>query len=52
VKIDVIDNLPPPRSLKDVLSFLGHTGFYQRFLKDFSAIARPLSGLIVKDAPF
>jgi hypothetical protein len=31
-KIDVIADLPPPRSLKDVRSFLGHAGFYRRFI--------------------
>ena len=51
-KIDVIADLPPPRSLKDVRSFLGHTGFYRRFIKDFSAIARPLRNLLMKDNPF
>ena len=27
VKIDIISNLPPPKNLKDVRSFLGHVGF-------------------------
>ena len=37
-KIEVIEKLPPPRDVKGVRSFLGHTGFYRkfiRFLKDF-----------------
>ena len=36
--IEVIEKLPPPRDVKGVRSFLGHTGFYRkfiRFLKDF-----------------
>ena len=33
-------------------SFLGHIGFYHRFIKDFSKIARPLTQLLVKDMPF
>ncbi|XP_073224888.1 uncharacterized protein [Cicer arietinum] len=32
--------------------FLGHTEFYRRFIKDFSKIAKPLTNLLVKDAPF
>ncbi|GJX20324.1 reverse transcriptase domain-containing protein [Tanacetum coccineum] len=32
--------------------FLGHAGFYQRFFKDFSKIARPLTKLLEKDTPF
>jgi len=31
---------------------LGHAGFYRRFIKDFSRIARPLTNLLAKDAPF
>jgi hypothetical protein len=37
---------------KGVRSFLGHAGFYHRFIKDFSHIARPLTSLLAKDAPF
>ena len=33
-------------------SFLGHAGFYRHFIKDFSQIARPLTSLLAKDAPF
>ncbi|XP_057754687.1 uncharacterized protein LOC130974001, partial [Arachis stenosperma] len=31
---------------------LGHAGFYRRFIKDFSKIAKPLSNLLVADNPF
>ena len=51
-KIEVIEQLPPPTNVKGVRSFLGHTGFYRRFIKDFSRIARPLTNLLAKDAPF
>jgi len=30
-KIDLIANLPPPNSVKDIMSFLGRIGFYKRF---------------------
>jgi hypothetical protein len=33
-------------------SFLGHAGFYRRFIKDFSKIAKPLINLLNKDAIF
>ncbi|GJZ67875.1 reverse transcriptase domain-containing protein, partial [Tanacetum coccineum] len=51
-KIDVISKLPPPTNIKGVRSFLGHAGFYQRFIKDFSKISRPLTKLLEKDTPF
>ncbi|XP_021832270.1 uncharacterized protein LOC110772166 [Prunus avium] len=51
-KIDVIAKLPPPTTVKSVRSFLGHAGFYRRFIKDFSKISRPLCTLLAKDAPF
>ena len=38
-KIDVIEQLPSPTNIKRIRSFLGHTGFYRRFIKDFSQIA-------------
>jgi hypothetical protein len=51
-KVDLISNLPPPLAVKEIHSFLGHDGFYRRFIKDFSKIARPLCNLLAKDAPF
>ncbi|GJU42944.1 reverse transcriptase domain-containing protein [Tanacetum coccineum] len=51
-KIDVISKLPPPTNIKGVRSFLGHAGFYRRFIKDFSKIARPITKLLEKDTPF
>jgi hypothetical protein len=38
--------------VKEIHSFLGHAGFYRRFIKDFSKIVRPLCSLLAKDAPF
>nr|GEZ65458.1 reverse transcriptase domain-containing protein [Tanacetum cinerariifolium] len=39
-------------TVKGIRSFLGHAGFYQRFIKDFSKIARPMTRLLEKDTPF
>ena len=47
-KIELIANLPIPKSIKDVRSFLGHAGFYRRFIKDFSVISKPLCNLLTK----
>jgi len=51
-KIELIANLPTPKSIKDVRSFLGHAGFYSRFIKDFNVISKPLSNLLTKDNIF
>ncbi|GKD68998.1 reverse transcriptase domain-containing protein [Tanacetum coccineum] len=51
-KIEAISKLPYPTNVKAIQSFLRHAGFYGRFIKDFSQIARPMTQLLVKDAPF
>ena len=51
-KVELISNLPTPKCVKDIRSFLGHAGFYRRFIRDFSAIARPLCNLLAKDITF
>ncbi|GJU55550.1 reverse transcriptase domain-containing protein [Tanacetum coccineum] len=51
-KVDVIAKLPHPTSVKGIQSFLGHVGFYRRFIQDFSKIARPMTHLLEKDTPF
>nr|XP_027124403.1 uncharacterized protein LOC113741122 [Coffea arabica] len=51
-KIEVIEKLPPPSNVKGIRSFLGHAGFYRRFIKDFSRIVKPLCDLLCKDTPF
>ena len=51
-KVNLISNLPPPEKVKEIRAFLGHAGFYRRFIKDFSKIARPLTNLLSKDVPF
>ena len=51
-KIEAIEKLPPPSLVKGIRSFLGHSGFYRRFIKDFSRIAKPLSNLLVQGTPF
>ncbi|GJU80177.1 reverse transcriptase domain-containing protein [Tanacetum coccineum] len=50
--IDVISKLPHPTIVKGIRSFLGHAGFYRRFIKDFSKISRPMTHLLEKNTPF
>ncbi|GJS31521.1 reverse transcriptase domain-containing protein [Tanacetum coccineum] len=51
-KFDVKAKLPHLTSVKGVQSFLGHVGFYRRFIQDFSKIAQPMTHLLEKETPF
>nr|GFC06711.1 reverse transcriptase domain-containing protein [Tanacetum cinerariifolium] len=51
-KIEVILKLPHPTTVKGIRSFLGHAGFYRRFIKDFSKISQPMTHLLEKNSPF
>ncbi|CAN6547416.1 unnamed protein product [Malus baccata var. baccata] len=51
-KIDLVRHLPSPTSVREVRSFLGHAGFYRRFIKDFSKVAQPLCRLLQKEVAF
>ena len=51
-KVDEIEKMPCPRDIKGIRSFLGHAGFYRRFIKNFSNISRPLRNLLQKVIPF
>ena len=50
--VSIIKTLLPPTTVSGIRSFLGHAGFYRRFIKDFSKISRPLCRLLEKDANF
>ena len=51
-KIATIEKLPPPKNVKGIRSFLGHVGFYIRFIKDFSKLSKPLCNLLEKNFAF
>ncbi|XP_070032498.1 uncharacterized protein [Nicotiana tomentosiformis] len=51
-KVDVKSRLPPPTFVRSIRSFLGHAGFYRRFIKTFSSITKPLTALLAKDVKF
>ncbi|WKA10727.1 hypothetical protein VitviT2T_028285 [Vitis vinifera] len=51
-KVELIAKLPSPTIVKEVRQFLGHVGFYKRFIQDFSKLSRPLCELLAKDAKF
>nr|GEZ99204.1 reverse transcriptase domain-containing protein [Tanacetum cinerariifolium] len=51
-KVEVILKLLHPTTVKGIHSFLGHAGFYRRFIKDFSKISRPMTHLLEQNSPF
>ena len=52
VNVDVILNFPTPKTKKDVRSFLGMSGYYRRFVKNYADISKPLTTLTKKCVPF
>ena len=51
-KIATIEKLSPPKNVKGIRNFLGHAGFYRRFIKDFSKLSKPLCNLLEKNSAF
>ena len=51
-KLEVIEKLNPPTNIKGIRCFLGHAGFYRRFIKDFSKVSKSLCSLLEKEVKF
>ena len=51
-KIEAIEKLPYPKYIRGIRSFLGHAGFYRRFINYFSKVSNPLTNILQKDVPF
>jgi len=51
-KVKAIQDFPQPKTLKQLRSFLGLTGYFRKFIKDYARIAKPLCDLTKKDMPF
>nr|GEV96806.1 reverse transcriptase domain-containing protein [Tanacetum cinerariifolium] len=51
-RITVVENEKMILFLHGVRCFLGHAGFYRRFIQEFSKIARPMTHLLEKETPF
>ena len=50
--IEIISSLPSPKTQREVRDFLGHAGYYRRFIENFSRIATPLFRVLAKDSEF
>ena len=51
-KIEVIVDLPSPKIQKELRIFLGHEGYYRRFIENLTKIAAPLFKLLMNDIEF
>ncbi|XP_021732982.1 uncharacterized protein LOC110699774 [Chenopodium quinoa] len=51
-KIEAVKRWPTPKTVSDIRSLLGLAGYYRRFVKDFSKIAKPMTSLMKKDKKF
>ena len=51
-KVSAVANWIPPSTIKGVREFLGFTGYYRRFVPDYSTVAQPLVRLLGKDCKF
>lgn len=49
-KVSAVQNWPTPKNVKETRQFLGLAGYYRRFVKDFSKIARPLHQYVAKNS--
>ena len=45
-QIEAVKNWPEPKSVQNIQVFIGFANFYQRFIRDFSRIAAPLTSML------
>ena len=46
LKVKAVENFPRPKTKKELRAFLGLSGFFRKFMKDYSQIAAPLTDLL------
>jgi hypothetical protein len=51
-KIVVIVNFPPPTSVRQLKSMLGHTMYYRKFIKGYAQITTPMEKLLKKEVKY
>lgn len=51
-RVECINKISQPKTVKDIKCFLGMTGYYRKFIPHYSTISKPLTLLLKKDTPF
>ncbi|KAK9296901.1 hypothetical protein QLX08_009211 [Tetragonisca angustula] len=51
-KLSAIKEFKTPKTITQVKSFLGLTGYYRKFIRNFAKIAKPLTALTQKNTPY
>ena len=51
-KVKAVKTFPTPKTVKEVKAYLGLTGWYRRFIKNYSGIVAPLHKLLCKENNF
>ncbi len=51
-KVEAINAVPPPKTKRELMRFLGMVGYYRKFCPNFATISNPLTDLLKKDHKF
>jgi hypothetical protein len=51
-KIEAIAKYPPPKNLEQLRTYLGLTGYYRKFVRDYAKLVQHLTRLTKKNVPF
>lgn len=48
-KVECVANYPLPKTPKEIKQFLGLSGYYRKFIKDYAMVAKPMTKYLKKD---